>query len=98
MNIVVHITLLCTKVSLGYMHLENIILSEITKSQKNRHNMQSLIMGYKPQKALNTPETTQRLCEAQQQQQKIHFNKNRTVSHLPFLPIALRNLSLIPSN
>ena len=24
---------------------ENIILSEITQSQKNRHNMQSLIMG-----------------------------------------------------
>ena len=28
------------------MHLENIILSDVTQSQKNRHNMQSLIMGY----------------------------------------------------
>ena len=27
------------------MHLENIILSEITQSQKNRHNMQTLIIG-----------------------------------------------------
>ena len=29
-----------------WMHLENIILSEITQSQNNRHNMQSLIIGY----------------------------------------------------
>ena len=30
-----------------WMHLENIILSEVTQSQKkNRHNMQSLIIGY----------------------------------------------------
>ena len=28
------------------VHLENIILSEITQSQRNRHNIQSLIMGY----------------------------------------------------
>ena len=28
------------------LHLENIILSEITQSQKNRHNMQPLIIGY----------------------------------------------------
>ena len=27
-----------------WMHLENIILSEVTQSQKNRHNMQSLII------------------------------------------------------
>ena len=29
-----------------WMHLKNIILSEITQSQKNGHNMQSLIIGY----------------------------------------------------
>ena len=29
-----------------WLYLENIILSEITQSQKNRHNMQSLIIGY----------------------------------------------------
>ena len=31
-----------------WMDLENIILSEVTKSQKNRHNMQSQIIGYLP--------------------------------------------------
>ena len=34
------------KFSRKWMHLENIILSEITQSQKNRHNMQSLMMRY----------------------------------------------------
>jgi hypothetical protein len=29
-----------------WMHLENIILSEVTQSQKNTHNMHSLISGY----------------------------------------------------
>ena len=29
-----------------WMELKNIILSEVTQSQKNRHNMQSLIIGY----------------------------------------------------
>ena len=54
-----------TKFLLKWLHVENIILSEITQSQKNRHNMQSLIMEYYPQKALNTPETTHRLREVQ---------------------------------
>ena len=35
-----------TKFLRKWMHLENIILSEVTKSQNNRHNMQSLIIGY----------------------------------------------------
>ena len=35
-----------TKFLRKWMHLENIILSEITQSQKNRQNMQSLIIGY----------------------------------------------------
>ena len=29
-----------------WMELENIILSEVTQSQKNTHGMQSLISGY----------------------------------------------------
>ena len=31
-----------------WMELENIILSEVTQSQKNTHGMQSLISGYYP--------------------------------------------------
>ena len=31
-----------------WMELENIILSEVTQSQKNTHNMHSLISGYYP--------------------------------------------------
>ena len=54
-----------------WMHLENIILNEITQSQKNRHNMQSLIMGYQPQEVLNTPETTHKLCEVQEKKEYI---------------------------
>ena len=34
-----------TKFLRKWLHLENIILSEITQLQKNRHNMQSLILG-----------------------------------------------------
>ena len=34
-----------TKFLRKWMHLENIVLSEITQSQKNRYNMQSLIVG-----------------------------------------------------
>ena len=29
-----------------WMHLEDIILSEVTKSQKNTHGMHSLMSGY----------------------------------------------------
>jgi hypothetical protein len=29
-----------------WMHLENIILSEVTQSQKNTHDMQSMVSGY----------------------------------------------------
>ena len=53
-----------------WMHLENSILSEITQSQKNRYNMQSLIIGYQPQNALNTPETTHRLYKVQEKKKK----------------------------
>jgi hypothetical protein len=31
-----------------WMHLEDIILSEVTQSQKNTHGMHSLISGYSP--------------------------------------------------
>ena len=34
-----------TKFLRKWLHLKNIILSEITQSQKNRHNMQPLIVG-----------------------------------------------------
>jgi len=37
-----------------WMELENIILSEVTQSQKNTHGMHSLISGYYP-KCLNYP-------------------------------------------
>ena len=30
-----------------WLELENIILNEVTQSQKNTHGMQSLISGYK---------------------------------------------------
>jgi hypothetical protein len=33
-----------------WMHLEDIILSEVTQSQKNTHGMHSLISGYYPRK------------------------------------------------
>jgi hypothetical protein len=29
-----------------WIHLENIILSEVTQSKKNKHDMHSLISGY----------------------------------------------------
>jgi len=37
-----------------WLELENIILSEVTQSQKNTHDMHSLISGYLP-KCLNYP-------------------------------------------
>ena len=40
-----------------WMELENIILSEVTQSQKNTHGMQSLISGLISPEALNTQDT-----------------------------------------
>jgi hypothetical protein len=37
------------KFLLKWMELEGIILSEVTQSQKNSHDMHSLISGYSPQ-------------------------------------------------
>ena len=80
MNMVEYMSLLYVVAPLWYMlrnndfmkflgkwiDLENIILSEVTYSQKNRHNIYSLKkIGYQPQKALNTQETTHRPYEAQ---------------------------------
>ena len=49
------------KKSIGkWMELETIILSVVTQLLKNTHGMQSLIIGYYPQKALNTQETINR--------------------------------------
>ena len=42
------------KLSGKWEELETIILSEVIQSQKNSCGMQSLIIGYSPQKALNT--------------------------------------------
>ena len=56
MNIVEHVSFLLVGTSSGYMprrgilgkwmDLEGIILSEVTQSQKNSHDMYSLISGY----------------------------------------------------
>jgi hypothetical protein len=48
------------------MELENIILSEVTHSQKNIHGMHSLINEYW-QKTQNTHHTTYRIYEAQEE-------------------------------
>jgi hypothetical protein len=42
------------------MELENIILSEVTQSQKNTHSMHSLISGYYGSKPPNTQDTIYR--------------------------------------
>jgi hypothetical protein len=49
-----------------WMELENIILSEVTQSQKNTHGMNSLISGYYPE-AQNIQDTIYRLHEAQEE-------------------------------
>ena len=52
-----------TKFLRKWLHLENIILSEITQSQKNKHNMQSLMLT---PEACTPPETTHKLYEVQE--------------------------------
>ena len=49
-----------------WVELENIILSEVTQSQKNRHGMHSLTNGY-TQKLRNTQDTIQRPHEDQEE-------------------------------
>jgi hypothetical protein len=49
-----------------WMELENIILSEVTQSQKNKHCMYSLISGYY-EKAQNTHDATYRPSEVQEE-------------------------------
>ena len=46
--------------------LENIILSEVTQSQKNTHGMHSLISGYSPE-AWNTQDTIHISNDAQEE-------------------------------
>ena len=48
------------------MELENIILSEVTRTEKNRHGMSSLIMDTS-QKVQNTQATTHRPKEIKQE-------------------------------
>jgi hypothetical protein len=38
-----------------WMELENIILSEVTQTQKDMHGMYSLINGYEPKKKYRIP-------------------------------------------
>ena len=45
---------------------DNIILREVTKSQKNTHSMHSLIMDISPE-VRNTQDTIHRLHEAQEE-------------------------------
>jgi hypothetical protein len=49
-----------------WMELENIILSEVTQSQKNTHGMHSVIVDISPE-AQNTKDTIDRPHEAQEE-------------------------------
>jgi hypothetical protein len=49
------------------MDLEGIILSEVTQSQKNTHNMHSLISDISPE-ALNTQDTINKSHETQEKE------------------------------
>ena len=49
-----------------WMELENIILSEVTKSQKKTHGIHSLISGYQP-RSLEYQDTIHRPHEAQEE-------------------------------
>ena len=55
-----------------WMEVENIIMSEVTQSQKNTHSMHSLIGGYN-HKAWYTQDTTYIACESQEDQRYFHF-------------------------
>ena len=48
------------------MDLEDIILSEVTQSEKNTHDMHSLISGYSPD-AQNTQDTICKTYETQEE-------------------------------
>ena len=49
-----------------WMDLEGIILSEVSQSQKNSHDMHSLISGYKPENQ-NTQDT---ICTTHETQEE----------------------------
>ena len=49
-----------------WMELENIILSEVTQTQKDMHGMYSLISGYQPKNSTEYPDTVPRTQEGQQ--------------------------------
>ena len=50
-----------------WMEIENIILNEVTQSQKNTHSMHSLISGDISRKAWNTQDTIHRSHKAQEE-------------------------------
>jgi hypothetical protein len=63
-----------------WMDLEGIILSEVTQSQRNAHNMYSLISGYWPRN-LGYPRYKIQLAN----RMKFKKNKDQSVDTLPFL-------------
>jgi hypothetical protein len=65
-----------------WMDLEGIILSEVTQSQRNSHNMYSLISGYLPRN-LGYPR-----CKIQfAKHMKLEKNEDQSVDTLPLLRI-----------
>ena len=65
-----------------WMDLEGIILSEVTQSQRNFHNMYSLISGYYPRN-LGYPKYKIQLAK----RMKFKKNEDQSVDTLPLLRI-----------
>ena len=67
-----------------WMEVENIILSEVTQSQKNTHGIHSLISGYYP-KAPNNQDTIHRPHEAQAERRPkcVYFSLLRRRNKIP---------------
>jgi hypothetical protein len=63
-----------------WMYLEGIILSEVNQSQKNSHDMYSLISGYKPR---NLEYPRYRIQFAKHK--RLRRNEDQGVDALPFL-------------
>jgi hypothetical protein len=66
-----------------WMELENIILSEVTQTQKDMHDMYSLMSGYYPPPPKNTvflgynPQNSRRLTKRRAQVRMPQFNLGR---------------------
>jgi hypothetical protein len=68
------------------MDLEGIILSEVTQSQKNSHDMYSLISGYYPRN-LEYPRYKTQFAK----HMKLKKNEDQSVDTLPLLRIGKKN-------